>query len=620
MVAVTWLVVAAPLLASAVGLLAGHRWRPLAAPLAVTGTALASVFAAVVVAGRPWRPGEAITTSLGTVPTGLVDISASLRADGLAAVVALMVGVVALVVQVYSTAYLADDDRYSSYAALVSLFTAAMLLVVLADDLFVLLVGWEVMGVCSYFLIGHHWERADARPAAVKAFLVTRVGDVGFLFGIFVLGLALGSFSITAANVRPAELTPTQLTVATLLLLCGVVGKSAQFPLHVWLPDAMAGPTPISALIHAATMVAAGVYLVTRLFPVFAAAPDTLAVLAVIAAVTMLGAALAALAQDDIKRVLAWSTVSQLAIMFGALAVAAPASAIFHLLTHAAFKALLFLAAGAVIHVVGSNLMSEMGGLRRHTSTAFWTMTIGLGALAGGPPLAGFFSKESVLTAAEHAAAGEAPVPAWTGWLLVVAGFATVAATAAYSMRLWLRTFFGPARSDIEPHATPAAMRWSLIGLAVPTVGLGVIGLTSSWLPTWLGLADQGPLTPSALTTALSLLLTALGAMGMYGVWRREPAADPARALGPAQRVFDQGFYVDAAYLAVVARPVVALARSVVRVDDGVVDAAVEGTGSGARRLGGALRLTQNGNLQGYLTGLLVGVVAVAVSVAVVLT
>jgi len=618
--AVTWFVVAAPFVASAVGLLAGHRWRAAAAPIAVSGTALATVFAIVVVAGAPWRPGEAVTTSLGAIPTGLVDISVALRADGLAAVVALMVGVVALVVQVYSTAYMADDSRYPSYAALVSLFTAAMLLVVLADDLFVLLVGWEVMGVCSYFLIGHHWERADARPAAVKAFLVTRIGDVGFLFGIFVLGLALGSFRVADVEQRAADLTPTQLTIATLLLLCGVVGKSAQFPLHVWLPDAMAGPTPISALIHAATMVAAGVFVVARLFPAFAAAPDTLAVLAVIAAITMLGGALAALAQDDIKRVLAWSTVSQLAYMFGALAVVAPAAAMFHLLTHAAFKALLFLAAGAVIHVVGSNLMSEMGGLRRQTSTAFWTMTIGLAALAGVPPLAGFFSKESVLTAAEHAALGEERVPAWTGWLVLIAALATVAVTAAYAARLWLRTFLGPPRADAEPHATPAAMRWSLVVLAVPTVGLGLIGLSGSWLPAWVGLPESGALAPSAVTVGLSLLLVAGGALTMYAVWRQAPAADPARALGPLRRVFEQGFHVDAAYDALVVRPVVAMARSVVRIDDGVVDAAVEGTGGGARRLGGVLRLTQNGNLQGYLTGLLVGVVAVVVSVAVVLT
>ena len=237
------------------------------------------------------------------------------------------VAVVALAVQVYSSAYLKGDPRYSSYAAFVSLFTAAMMLVVFADDLFVLLVGWEVMGVCSYFLIGHHWEQEEAQRSAVKAFVVTRLGDVGFLFGIFTLAVAAGTSRIENilvvsgggpgnADAGPL-LSEHTATVATLLLLCGVVGKSAQFPLHTWLPDAMAGPTPISALIHAATMVAAGIYLVARLYPVFLAAPMTLAVMAVIACITMLGAALAAFAQDDIKRVLAYSTVSQLAYMLG---------------------------------------------------------------------------------------------------------------------------------------------------------------------------------------------------------------------------------------------------------------------------------------------------------------
>src|SRR4029079_3307475 len=323
---------------------------------------------------------------------------------------------------------------YSSYAALVSLITAAMLLVVFADDLFVLLVGWEVMGVCSYFLIGHHWEQEGSRAGAVKAFVTTRLGDVGFLFGIFTIGHVFGTFSIddivTGAAVQNGRLAcdacqiaaPAQgtITIATLLLLCGVVGKSAQFPLHTWLPDAMAGPTPISALIHAATLVAAGSILVARLYPVFLLAPTTLAVMAVIACVTMLGAALSALAQDDIKRVLAYSTVSQLAYMLGALAVGSATAATFHLLTHAAFKALLFLAAGSVIHAVGTNLMPDMGGLRRAMPVTFATMTLGLAALVGLAPMAGFFSKEAVLGAAEETALHGGPVPSWAGWLGLV--------------------------------------------------------------------------------------------------------------------------------------------------------------------------------------------------------
>ncbi|HEY9349311.1 MAG TPA: NADH-quinone oxidoreductase subunit L, partial [Acidothermales bacterium] len=485
------LLVGVPLLAAVATLLLSGGRRQVVVLTSVGGTAVALAMSVLLVLEQPWREGQAFDGVLLSVPTGVVDITVATKVDGLSAAMVLMVCIVALLVQIYSVAYMADEVRYSSYAALVSLFTAAMLLVVVAGDLFVLLVGWEVMGICSYFLIGQYWERADARSAAVKAFLVTRLGDVGFLFGIFVLGVAAGSFRIDEVIAAAPEMSSATLTLGTLLLVCGVCGKSAQFPLHTWLPDAMAGPTPISALIHAATMVAAGVFLIARLYPVFLLAPITLAVLAVIAAITMLGAALAALAQDDIKRVLAYSTVSQLAYMVGALATGSRNAAIFMLLAHAAFKALLFLAAGAVIHSVGTNLMSEMGGLRSAMRTTFVTMTLGLAALVGIPPLAGFFSKESVLTAAEETAFAhaEGPMYAWTGWLILVVGLMTVAVTAAYSTRLWLRTFFGRsnAAEDAVPHATPAAMLWPLILLSVPTVGFGVVGLRAEWLPTWLG-------------------------------------------------------------------------------------------------------------------------------------
>ncbi|MFZ5852823.1 MAG: NADH-quinone oxidoreductase subunit L, partial [Actinomycetota bacterium] len=572
-----------------------------------------ALLAAVVLLGsRPWA-GPGTVSVLGTVPTGVVDLTVALRVDGLAAVVAVMVAAVALLVQVYSTAYLAGDARYPSYAALVSLFTAAMLLVVLADDLFVLLVGWEVMGICSYFLIGHHWERADARSAAVKAFLVTRLGDVGFLFGIFVLGVGAGTFRISEVLARVGNLSTVTVTVATLLLLAGAVGKSAQFPLHVWLPDAMAGPTPVSALIHAATMVAAGVFLTVRLFPVVQAAPLALAVLGVVAAVTMLGSALAALVEDDVKRVLAWSTVSQIAYMFGAVAVLAPAAAVFHLLAHAAFKALLFLSAGAVIHVVGVNSLQAMGGLRHVTRTAYVAMSLGLAALVGVPPLSGFFSKESVLSAAEEAAlGGTSGAWPWVGWVVLLAGLATAAVTAAYATRLWLRMFFGATRlaPDAVPHATPEAMRWPLLLLAVATVALGAVGWSGGWLPTWVGPGPAGSaphaLLPGAATTLAALTLTAVAGGATYVLWRRVPDRDPARVLGPGvAALLAGGFGVDRVYAALVARPVAALGRAVVAVDDHVVDAAVVGTGVGATRFGAVLRRTQTGNAQGYLTGVL---------------
>ncbi|MEV0719117.1 proton-conducting transporter membrane subunit, partial [Asanoa sp. NPDC050611] len=370
-----------PLVAALSGFVLPLRSKAAAAYLGIAGAAGALVVA-ILLAVRVDEPFE---TVVDWVRIGDLTVTAGVRIDSAAAFVAVAVGVVALAVQVYSTTYLHDDDRYPPYAAQVSLFTAAMLLVVVAGDLILLLVGWEVMGICSYLLIGHDRRLPGAPAAAVKAFLVTRVGDIGFLLGIVLLGVNAGSFWITQVLAALPGLPAATVTAAALLLLAGVAGKSAQFPLHTWLPDAMAGPTPISALIHAATMVAAGIYVVTRLYPVFVLGDPALEVLGVMAVVTVLIGAFAATAQDDIKRVLAWSTVSQIGYMAAALAVGAPGVALFHLLTHAAFKALLFLGAGSVIHAVGSNSMSAMGGLRRRMPGTFWSMTIGLGALIGLP-------------------------------------------------------------------------------------------------------------------------------------------------------------------------------------------------------------------------------------------
>jgi NADH-quinone oxidoreductase subunit L len=627
-----YVAVLAPFLAAVAGFFTGGRRPRTAVPVAVSGAAVALLAvlwpaAQAVTAGATGRYGD--SAHLASVPTGTLPIGVDLRVDGLAALVAVAVGVVALAVQVYSVAYLKGDPRYSSYAAFVSLFTAAMMLVVFADDLLVLLVGWEVMGVCSYFLIGHHWEQPDAQRSAVKAFVVTRLGDVGFLFGIFTLGVAAGSFRISHAVGEAGRLSEHTVTVATLLLLCGVVGKSAQFPLHVWLPDAMAGPTPISALIHAATMVAAGIYLVARLYPVFLAAPVTLAVMAVIACVTMLGAALAALAQDDIKRVLAYSTVSQLAYMLAALAVGSATAAVFHLLTHAAFKALLFLAAGSVIHAVGTNLLRDMGGLRKAMPVTFATMTVGLAALTGLPPFSGYFSKEAVLGAAEEAALHEGPVASWAAWLVLVVGLLTIAVTAAYVTRLWLMTFFDAPRSGIAVHESSPAMRWPLVVLAVPAALLGFAGLGHGWLPHWLSLDERVPggITPldpafparplhiGAVTSVLSIVLALGGFAAVLAVWRRAPSRDPSLRLQRLRPALEEAFWVDDLYDRLFVRPVRLAARSVRWTDDGVIGAAVAGSGTEATRVAGLLRRAQAGNVQTYLTGLLAGVVLLAVGV-----
>ncbi|HEY3502516.1 MAG TPA: NADH-quinone oxidoreductase subunit L [Actinocatenispora sp.] len=618
---------AVPGAAGLAGLLVRPPARRAAAALGVTATAVALAAAAALVTVR-----QDVVASTTLADLGDVSVHVGVRVDPVAAVVAVAVGVVALLVQVYSVAYLRGDDRYAPYAAQVSLFCAAMLTVVVASDLVQLLVGWEVMGICSYLLIGHDRTLPEAPAAAVKAFLVTRVGDVGFWLGVVLLGTGAGSFRIDDV-IRAAasgELSHARVTAACLLLLAGVAGKSAQFPLHTWLPDAMAGPTPISALIHAATMVAAGIYVVARLYPLFLSSPAALTVLGLMAAVTMLLGALAATAQDDIKRVLAWSTVSQLAYMAGALAVGSDQAAIFHLLTHAAFKALLFLAAGSVIHAAGTNLMSRMGGLRRGMPVTFWTMTIGLAALAGVPPFAGFWSKESVLDAA---ARGTPSSPAPVHVLVLVAGLATVAVTAWYVTRLWLRTFFG-ARRGAAGHEPARAMWVPLVLLAVPAVGLGVLSLLrnpartefgwfaytprhyAEYLPdntilataTRHGGASFGGPDLDPLIVAISLVLTAAGVLGAYLVWRRDTAAEPARVLGRAGGLFAAGFRLDDVQRALVVRPVQALATAVWLGDARVVDGAVTDTARGTRRLGRGLARLHTG-LPGYLTAVLAGAV-----------
>ncbi|MGV9382097.1 NADH-quinone oxidoreductase subunit 5 family protein [Nonomuraea sp. NPDC003707] len=597
---------------------AAQRANTRAAWIAILPTTLSAILAGWLA----WGPGVAYlhgaTTSpptgqtYGTIVTGGVPITLALQADHLSSILGVLVTLVALAVQVYSVGYLKDDPRYPSYSAFISLFTSAMLLVIYAGDLLVLYVGWEIMGLCSYLLIGHWWEDRSNSRAAVKAFLVTRLGDVGFLFGIFVLGLAAGSFRISDVLGKVPEMSAATLVTATMLLLAGVAGKSAQVPLHTWLPDAMAGPTPISALIHAATMVAAGIFIVARLFPAFLAARPTLDVLAVVAALGMLGSALAALAQDDLKRVLAYSTISQLAYMAGGLAAGSDTAAIFHLLTHGAFKALLFLCAGAVIHHVGSNLMTQMGGLRRELPVTFVTMTIGFAALMGIPPASGFFSKDGILLAMDRAVSTGGLTDA-AALLLYGCALATVAVTGAYATRAWLRTFFGQARAVALPEPEPGTAHVVDVTEAPRTMLVPVVVLA---VPALL-LGFAGELHLDLGMAAVSVVLAALGAGTVYAFWRIDPIADPARLLGPLRGPCERAFSVDGLYAALFVRPVLALARLVVRTDDVVVDGAVRASGRSARGLSGLLRLAQNGNVQLYVSGVLAGVLLIAVGAVV---
>jgi NADH-quinone oxidoreductase subunit L len=609
------LIILLPFGSAVAGLALGRR-RILAQRIAVAGTALALVLA-VVTGWRVWG-SEPEFMIWGAIPTGWVPIEITTRADSLGLTLAVMVTAVALAVQIYSTAYLRRDPRYGSYAALVSLFTAAMLLVVLADDLIVLLVGWEIMGICSALLIGHHWELAEARRAAVKAFVVTHLGDAGLLVGFLVLADQAGSFRLS--TIVEAVPPSTMLTVGLVFVLCGVAGKSAQVPLHVWLPDAMVGPTPISALIHAATMVAGGVFLVARLFDVYLLAPAALAVLAVMAAVTMVFAALCALAQDDLKRVLAWSTTSQLAYMLGGLAVGGYSAGLFHLVSHAAFKALLFLGAGAIAHAIGTTLLSRMTGLRASMRRTYLLMTIGLAALVGVPPLSGFFSKESVLSAAEQAALHGGPLPAWAAWLVLIAGLLTVLVTAAYATRAWLLAFHGPPPAE-SGHEPPPAMRLPLYGLAAATVGIALLALV---LP---GPFDQGAETAGVevpgfefrWVTALSALVLMVGGIyTAYSAWLREGQRDPAAELGAVGAVAADGFRVDVLYDALFVRPTYAMSRLVVAGDRYVIHPYVLAAGRAFRALGALPHAAQSGRVQSYVTALLAFVVILAVTGAVV--
>jgi len=530
-------------------------------------------------------------------PVGDLTIGFAVRTDDLTVLMLAVVGVIATCVQVYSLGYL--HQRPASYHALVTLFTAAMVTVVVSDSLF-------------FLLIGHYWERRDARSGAVKAFLMTRFADVGFLFGIFVLGVGAGTFRISELD--PARISAGVLTTGTLLLLVGVVGKSAQVPLQTWLPDAMPGPSPVSALIHAATMVAAGVFLIARLYDVFAASETTLTVLAIVACVTMLVAALCASAAVEVKRVLAWSTVSQLAIMFSALSLGTAEgrhAALFHLVTHAAFKGLLFLCAGVLLHQVGSAALvvlrryTRRGKLRKALQVTFLTMTVGLASLAGVPGFAGFFSKDAVIEAAWEQAHDGSVV----GWVVLLSVCLTAALTAFYCVRLWLWTFFrtpalaggigafedGDAAADLDEPDTsklrdaPWVMLAPLVLLAVASIVLGYVdGVHLNWV---IGL----------VSTALVLL----GALPAYSLWRR--GADPRPV------VFEREFGVDPAYHGLVVVPVRWLAKLTVAGDRDVIGAYVRAAGRTGTLASPGFRRLQTGNVHTYLTAAVIGVVALAV-------
>jgi NADH-quinone oxidoreductase subunit L len=482
----------------------------------------------------------------------------------MAAVLLVTVTFVAVCVQIYSLGYMKGEAREGWYYAVLSLFTAAMLTLVLADTLLLVFAMWELMGLCSYLLIGFWYEQEAPRQASQKAFLTTRVGDIGFLIALFVIFGAAGTWELSGVLASVESWAPGVATAAAVGLLLAAMGKSAQVPLHVWLPDAMAGPTPASALIHAATMVAAGVYLVARTLAIFEAAPQVLQATLVIGSVTAILGGLLAAVQHDVKKVLAYSTISQLGLMFMALGAGSIVAALFHLVTHAFFKSLLFLGAGVIIHAAHTQDMREMGGLRRYLPWTCTAFLIGSLALAGVVPLSGFFSKDEIIAVLLHSG------QYWAVGVLLV----TSALTAFYMTRLYFRVFEGPAQNEHLTEGQPT-MVGPLVALAVVTV---VIGFGSTTFAAFLGHEGEWP------TIELIAMSTGVAVFGIANGWwaygRRSMVKNTAiykRRLGAVYGIFVQKLFFDILYESLIIRPYMKAAGLLAGFDrrgiDGVVNA-----------------------------------------------
>ena len=544
--------------------------------------------------------------------------------DPLSLVMLLIVTGVGFLIHIYSIGYMAHEEGYWRYFAYLNLFMFFMLTLVLAENFLLMFVGWEGVGLASYLLIGFYFQRESAAEAGKKAFVLNRIGDFGFLLAMFLMIAHFGSLSYARVFHTIADHPEMQggfLTAIALLLVLGATGKSAQIPLYVWLPDAMEGPTPVSALIHAATMVTAGVYMVVRSHVLFDRSPFALGVIAIIGAATALFAATVGMVQTDIKRVLAYSTISQLGYMFLACGAAAYSAAIFHLVTHAFFKALLFLAAGSVIHGLGGQQdMRAMGGLRKAIPITFWTMSAGVFAIAGLPPFSGFFSKDAILY--------QAFLSPTAGPILWFVGLVTVLLTAFYMFRLWYLTFFGEIRShDVHPHESPWWMLAPLVILAVLAVAGGWIGI-----PQALGGGDQfakflepvvkdpalvnpeGSLNQERLFTVVSVVMALIGWFVADLLYRRKP--------GLADRLVERisGFYallvnkywIDQIYNAVIVTPLLFASRYLLwgAFDRGLVNGGGSMAAGSVRGLGALVQRVQSGNIRSYAGWLAIGAAA----------
>ena len=631
-----WIILALPLAGAAINGLLGKRWPK----SAVNSVAIGSVSLAFLAVAELVREFSQLSPSqipyVGDYFTWIVAgpfrVDFALQVDQLTVVMLLTVSFVGMLIHIYSTGYMAHEGGYYRFFSYLNLFMFFMLTLVLAANLIVMFVGWEGVGLCSYLLIGFWFLKKSAADAGKKAFITTRIGDFGFTVGILFIFATFSSvdFQTIFKSVAANPVSEATLTTICILLFTGAIGKSAQLPLYVWLPDAMEGPTPVSALIHAATMVTAGVYMVARMNPLFSRAPIAMLVVAIVGAVTAFYSATIGLMQTDIKKVLAYSTVSQLGYMFLGCGVGAYAAGIFHLMTHAFFKGLLFLCAGSVIHAMGGEQdMMKMGGLRKKIPITYWTMLIATLAIAGIPGFAGFFSKDEILEAAQSG-----PHANLTLWLLGVAG---AALTSFYMFRLIFLTFFGKPRYDehtVHVHESPKNMTIPLMILAFLSIfggwfaapkligGIDHFGeflqpVFTMYAPSTAAVASESAASPGlALFHALTGWPVIVGILGLLVAWwfyvkSPETPKRLAKSLHGLYTLIFHKYYVDEIYAALIVRPLLWISANLLwhGVDERVIDGTVNGVATVARESGGEARKLQSGNTRSYASWIIIGAV-----------
>jgi NADH-quinone oxidoreductase subunit L len=622
-----WLLIAIPLASAAILLLLGRRADRWGHLLGCASTGAAFVLGLIYffqLGGLPESNRSAELNVFTFIPVGTLKVDFGLLFDPLSAVFVLLITGVGFLIHVYAVGYMAHDVGRRKFFGYFNLFVAAMLLLVLGNNYVMVYFGWEGVGLASYLLISFWYTRPSAATAGKKAFLMNRVGDAGFVIGIFLMFATLGTVNFDTVFTNVGQLTSATTLALGLLLLIGACGKSGQFPLQAWLPDAMEGPTPVSALIHAATMVTAGVYLIARSNPIFNANPTAQTVVVSVGALTLLIGAIIGCAKDDIKRVLAWSTVSQIGYMFLGVGLGggAYALAIIHLLAHGFFKALLFLGAGSVMHAMKDQVdIRRFGALWSVMKITWVTFAIGWLAIIGIPPLSGYFSKEPIIAAAFER-------EGWQGWLFGTAALLGAAVTAFYMTRLFVLTFHGPKRwtDDIEhPHESPPVMTIPLILLAVGAAAAGGLMATpvKDWLdPTVFGVAPGVEATESAhlghtTVTILSIVVTVLGALLGWFLFRNGTALQPQPA-GPLVTAARKNLYTDAVNEILFEKPGKYLTRALVYFDNKGLDGLVNGLAAAVGGGSGRLRRAQTGFVRSYALSMLGGALLVAVAFLVV--